>query len=391
MKSSVKKPLAILLAIVLIIGVTACGAKPNGTDSAKRSTVDAEDSATDSATASRNALLAELSKADYYDYTKYAPEQLYTSEQISSVDRYISSEITGKERNVMVNLLMTLSEDDRVNAAYIDSDNNIYATSQSVKDSVILLEKNSDGIYEYPDGTLCFIGSDHDRYSTANLGTRGSSGTGPFQRIISKTGYSAETVYVRLGTNGTDIKELIPTVTQEESAAYVYIGGALPSQVDAGMQHSRTNDNWSLVLRSDGGADAFSYRFKSNQNAYLKFYVPSDGNVTVACYAYDMNNVPQNYSLTRTAAGWKTNGSGCALKRLTTIGQKPENTALGEYHLNAAWTNAMIGQSLTNLQTWGAAQTDTTKIESYPSSSPKVWVTNLTQYSAETDNIDLRK
>jgi len=297
---------------------------------------------------------------DSVNYTNVIPSQVFTQAEIDSVQKHISPEIVGRERDVMTNVLLTLDEEDRENAVFVDANNNVYATSKELKNATLLVEE---------------------------IPTRGKGG--PYRRVVSPTGYCWETAYVRLGTKNTDM--YVPNSTE---TPYLYLGGTSSTsiEVDAGVQYSYSNDNWALYLKDSTGSAAITnaqYRYKANQDAFLKFYAPSNNNVTLSCTAICTDGIQRIQSYTKQVDGWRTNGTGCKVKRATTIAQTSENFNSTSYHKNAHWRNAQLGTSGTsgNYFSWNNI---TPVFTSFPANSPKVSVVYISN-SEEKDTIDLTK
>lgn len=86
------------------------------------------------------------------------------------------------------------------------------------------------------------------------------------------------------------------------------------------------------------------------------------------------------------ATGWKSNGIGNSFKRVTSIGQKPENLSNKSFIKGVKWSNSYIG-TISNKHKWSAS--DTLKYISYPNNK-KVSV-KYVNAGEETDTIDLTK
>lgn len=223
----------------------------------------------------------------------------------------------------------------------------------------------------------------------SNLTALAAGGTGPYRRVTSKAGTTsqpytyvescvilptASNVYEKKGTNDT---------------AYVYLGGSgNGNEIDAGLQHSPTYDNWSPIILCKGTVyhPADTERFKGGQTVKLVFYVRANGKVVLKVSG---TTVSGTYKTITTycdnATGWKVNGVGNVMKRVTSIGQKPENLNSGSYLKNISWSNSYIGTS-SSKHRWLA--NDTNSYITYPNKT-KVSV-NYINAGTETVSIDLR-
>jgi hypothetical protein len=170
--------------------------------------------------------------------------------------------------------------------------------------------------------------------------------------------------------------------------AYIYIGGTGSTgvEVDAGLQYSQTYDNWAFYMKVGSGTPyTTTLRFKANQDAFVKFYVPSNGNVALSVTAYDTSNTKKTISHTMAATGFNQNGSGCRIKRCTTIAQNNQNFSSGSWYENAHWYFCKIRTSSTSNHTW--ASSDNYQVTSYSDSTHVV--VDYVSASEETDNIYL--
>lgn len=300
--------------------------------------------------------------------------------EMSAIERQISPEITGEERAVIAQVMKTLDPEDRENAVYIAENGKIYANKPELKE-VIKWEKVKGNIYRDPEGNVCAFPEEETLGNNATDSDVGilSSG-GPYRRIRSITGYTWTSSYFHLA-GGADIHE------SAGDTGYIYTGGigSTGIEVDAGLQHSPTYDNWSFFLSVNHDPYTTTPRFKSNQNAFVKFYVSSNGYVTLSVSAYDVNNTWRTISYTRAASGFYTSGSGCRIKRCTTIAQTNQNFSSGSWHENAHWYSCKIGTSSTSNHTW--LSSDNYQITNYPDSTHVV--VNYVSASEETDNIYL--
>lgn len=215
-----------------------------------------------------------------------------------------------------------------------------------------------------------------------------TGGTGPYRRITSLAAYSWEAAYVHL-PGGSEISDHNYTGYQDYNGdtGHVYMGGWGQSggNVDAGLMHSTYYDNWAPIFNIAGvGVISYPERFASNQDVYLKFNIPSNGNIqlSVSGKLYGSSTVT-TYTHVEAASGFVYNGSNI-LKRNTTIGQKTENLSSGSWIHNVHWYSSQIGLSSTNYHSWQAADT-----YSYCTYTSEVVSVSYVNAGEETDNIDL--
>lgn len=181
------------------------------------------------------------------------------------------------------------------------------------------------------------------------------------------------------GRGGADVHEA------SGDTAYVYTGGVGSTgiEVGAGLQHSPTYDDWAFYLKAGSNKYTTTPRFKSKQDAFVKFYVPSNGNVALAVTGYDVNNTKRTIIHVLPTSGWNANGSGCQVKRCTTIAQTNQNFSSGSWHKNVDWYSCKLGTSSTSNHDWQS--TDNYEVKNYPNSTNIV--TNFVNWHEETVNI----
>lgn len=286
---------------------------------------------------------------------------------VSSIEKQISPEITGEERVVIARIMETLEPEDRENVIYIAADGKVYANKPELKNDIIKWDKVKGNIYRDLKGNMRAFPEEE---TFASEGTRASgagilAAGGPYRRIKSITGYSWFSAYVHLaGGEEIEIKQSLG------DTAYVYTGGTGSTgvEVDAGLQYSQTYDNWAFYMKVGSGKPyTTTPRFKANQDAFIKFYVPSDEKVTLSVTAYDTSNTKKTISYTMDATGFNQNGSDCRIKRCTTIAQTNQNFSSGSWYENAHWYSCKIGTGSTSNHTW--AKTDIYQTTSYPDST----------------------
>lgn len=174
--------------------------------------------------------------------------------------------------------------------------------------------------------------------------------------------------------------------------SYVYTGGrsSTGTEVDIGFLHntnagSSSSGNWGAFRRVAGGAiDAAPIRFASGQTVYWKFYVPQDGQIALYFEAIpDGESAKIAYTIVGQATGWKKDGTGNIIKRITHIAQPETDLKTGSYMKNILWKNSRIGLSDSNSAPWLSAQTEGSCL--FPNSN--IVNVDFVDYSQETVNI----
>jgi hypothetical protein len=209
--------------------------------------------------------------------------------------------------------------------------------------------------------------------------------TGPYYRVYSPIpndanvpGFSYAEAIVTLQTSTQII--LNP---DSNSTAFVYLGGwggkSTGGAADAGFMYNRVKQDWSpfIAYRTPTGTKflASSVRYKAGTKAKLCFSVPQDNTLSLHWEGTPVdNNSPTSGSLevkTFSGYGWRADGRGCVLKRVTSLGQKPEDLDSGETHAGVVWQEIKIGTNATNAQVWDDAALGGGR-QSYPENSQKV-------------------
>lgn len=216
-----------------------------------------------------------------------------------------------------------------------------------------------------------------------------AGGTGPYRRVSSNAGTKSQP-YTYMETTVTlpsksNIKE------NGKDTAYVYIGGSgNGTEIDAGLQHSPTYDNWAPIINCNSvySHPSDTDRFKGGQTVKMVFYVSADNKVVLQVSGTtDKGQYKTITTYCNTATGWKANGIGNTMKRVTSIGQSPENLSSGSYILGVKWANSYIGTTSSKHQ-WLANDTLASGSICYPNKT-KVTV-NYVNAGEETVSIDLR-
>ncbi len=223
------------------------------------------------------------------------------------------------------------------------------------------------------------------------FGASASAGTGPYRRVSSKVGTSS-TPYTYVESKVTlPVAANVKEASGTNDTAYVYIGGSgNGTEIDAGLQHSPTYNNWAPIILCKGVVyhPTDKDRFVAGQNVTMAFYVSGDNKVTLKVTGKVTTGQTKTIVINcNNATGWKANGVGNSFKRVTSIGQAPQNLNNKSYIKNIRWYDSYIG-TISKKHKWLAG--DTLKYISYPSNSKKVTV-NYVNAGEEVDTIDLTK
>lgn len=289
------------------------------------------------------------------------------AQALEAMNQYIDDAVVGEERAVMQEVLLRVDPEERENVVYIDENDNVYATDPALKAGLTV---------EYSmDDVLADIDMVTDDIMPLD------AGNGPYRRIDTKNGYSWMSGYVYLPSAGNNL--YVANTTNE--TPYLYIGGTSTSEVDAGMQYNSGNQNWSLFISVDGSASSYTTRYQADQSVFLKYLVTGANKVEVQATGYNVNGTKVTYVKSATASGWNTSGSGCCLKRVSSIAQKTQNLSSGSYMKNVSWSNWNIGTSSTNYATWSQANTNQNMV--YPSSTYVKYT--MSNYANESVSITL--
>jgi hypothetical protein len=151
-------------------------------------------------------------------------------------------------------------------------------------------------------------------------------------------------------------------------------GGATP--IDAGFIYNEEEHDkpaaevaysWTLFLRSGGSDKAvdFNLRYAAGTTATLEFYVPQNDMVAVRANGqFARPGAAGSQSgitmLDGGATGWRQNGSGNILKRVTSMAQLPKSEAFdtGARVSSVIWSNIVVGGSAGAIAAWETGQTE---------------------------------
>ncbi|MVP01337.1 hypothetical protein EDM21_17715 [Paenibacillus sp. N10] len=309
----------------------------------------------------------------------------------------IAAGIAGSERQLMLDVMKNIPEEERENVIYIDDNGQVYANKPELKDVFVKTDPSADHTVTVNGGEKFTLLNESTKVRqqaapsaiTPLAGYACGNAGGPYRRVFSQPGYSwwSGKVYLPSSTNN----EVYVNNTNSNDTPYIYTGGHASngaSEVDAGFQYSKTYNNWAHSIFTGGQYyHNTSFRFKAGQTLTFKYYVPADGQVALyaAGVRYD-NNAADNYTVVTNAAGWKKSGAGNEIKRITAIASNdPQPYDTGSYLNNVKWSASMIGTSSTSNHQWLAA--DTGGYCSYPNSTQVS--TSFVNAGEETVNIKM--
>ncbi|WP_339240966.1 hypothetical protein MKX40_09295 [Paenibacillus sp. FSL R5-0517] len=290
------------------------------------------------------------------------------NELIKRIEVNIDSSITGNEREVIADVMARLDEEDRENVIYVAEDGAIYSNKMELKETTEVYDLVENNVYQSASGkelvgpgvSTDFSASaikDDTQISPAAEVPNSSGGSGPYRRVFSNNGYNWLSTYVTI-PGAPYVKGNVST-----DVPYVYLGGwgSNGNGIDAGLQYSTAFDNWSPTTLANGAMVPSTTRYRSNQDIYMKFYVTNPNECTLAVSGITTTGEQLTTTIVRSGvSGWDKSGIGMRVKRMTTIGQKPENMNTGSSIKNVRWHDITVGYySGSNLiySSWGSGQT----------------------------------
>ena len=285
-------------------------------------------------------------------------------------DYFIDPNVSGKERQILIEVMDSLDPEDRENVVYFDENGDIYANRPELKEvwedatqtgDPVFDSTTSDSFIDSEDGAATqSMNSQNslDATMAAPAYTCGNDG-GAYRRSWSKPGYSwyAGKVYL---PSASEIKDGTAAGGNGQSV-YIQTGGhALngASEVDAGFLHGTTYGDWAPVLTVANQGKKFGARLAEGQTIYFKFYVPRDNEVAFFIQGKKKgSNTVTTETIIHAARGWKSNGAGNTIKRTTSITSNRTYNS-GNFVKNVKWSESFIGTSSTSNSKWLAAQSE---------------------------------
>jgi hypothetical protein len=362
------------------------------------------------------------------------------------VEQWIAPEIQGHERDVMREIIRLHPVDARENVTYIAADGTVYGSNLQSK-NVQTAVPAGNGLYTY-DGIESFSPSTSIEGTSTNVSspsltlatnvaspsltlatnvaspslTLGSKRQGKYETcgfnvsaittptFLSQVSGSTTGAFVRIKSslnsnnygwsrfqgepNAVSIYEVgsIDTV-------YFYAGFSDPFELDGGIQHSKTNNNWSLFTNYDNRQIS-----RTDHSRYLRVNkitveVIKNGLVRTTVDGNGMGLEPLSQSQDRDVPSARLNGLGHRVKHVTSIAQTPTNPNSGS-SVSGGWSKCILGT-----HSWN--RVDTYRRELNPSlllnkdKTPKVSTTFPAPnaqgvfpasgtYNSHTDSIDLK-
>lgn len=324
---------------------------------------------------------------------------------IERQDFYIDPRLESEEKEIMRRIMMALEPADRENVIYVDENRKIYANRMELKDDLKKLTRLNSSQYIDQEGNIITLPEQNEKTDyrvpsvfgdlpTSSLlqsSSCGNENSGPYRRFLSKAGTTSSpnawvSTMVYLPSKTNDINANNQSANGD--TAHIYLGGS-PAQgrsVDAGVFHSSTYDNWAAFIKDSGVSNPYTYvpRYSSNQTINMKFHIPQDNQVALTISGTNVNGVKTTTTWVENVNGWKSNGVGNTMKRVTSIAQKPQNLNNGSYLKNVRWSQTLIGKSSSSNHTWAAG--DTAGSCYYPNDS-SVFSINYINQANETVNI----
>ncbi|WP_028309054.1 hypothetical protein [Desulfitibacter alkalitolerans] len=307
---------------------------------------------------------------------------------------YIDASIMGEEKQIIYDVIKNLPASDRENVIFFAEDGTIYANKPELKESWTQYEKVEGNTYQDQEGNILIGPMDEGQSSELiTIQSYTCTGTeGPYRRVHSKSGYAWYGGNVYLPSKAkNEVKDQNYSGGNRDTS-YIYTGGRSSSgiEVDIGFLHNTNagtngNGNWGAFRRVAGGTMySAPVRFAPGQTIYWKFYVPQYNQIALYFEAIpDGDTTKISYTIVGDATGWKKNGTGNIIKRITHIAQPQTNLTTGSYLKNVRWSNSKIGLSDSQSTNWLSNQTGGTCL--FPNSS--IVKVNFADYSQETVDI----
>jgi hypothetical protein len=303
----------------------------------------------------------------------------------------IDPEIQGIERQAIADIMSTLPEDWRENVILITDNNEIYVNRPELRSVLSSTMLSRDGVLETADGRrmAAFQGAAAPKSpdNLAPLAACSNIGTGGYRRLSSKVGggLSSLTKYAYSKAIIGLPSESSGGITADLSfeTPHVYLGGTgagVSTEVDAGFMYFKdstyTSGGWELITNV-GGVYTYGVVLSPGSSPTLEFLVPADDYVALRTWGGIVHPISTGpLTIAAYAAGWKTNGVGNTLKRVTSIAQLPgqQDFSTGA-RLAVDWNFALIGASPTLAHNWSS--TDTSSDCFFPTSAVTLGMTDL--------------
>jgi len=207
-------------------------------------------------------------------------------------------------------------------------------------------------------------------------------GTGAYREVCSEIGYGFESaaVYLPSAAKG----EIY--IGEQGDTPFIYMGGYVPTAVDAGFIYSATYDNWAPFISAEK-----TWTLCEDIHPHCK-RIPGGTSIWIAFEANQQNQTVGLYWDCDTCTGTLSFSSKnqidvqvsqSVLKRITSIAQSHQNFGTGSNITNVQWTDCQIGMSLVDESSWDSSSTGA--FVNYPDKN--VVQVYWEDQSDETDNI----
>lgn len=269
----------------------------------------------------------------------------------------IDKRLPVEEKEVIREIMEQLEPEDRENVAYLSSEGKIYTNRMSIKTSI-----HNDILKEITD-RIAYIG------------------IGAYRSVSSREGYSwvnnkvylperGSNLYINPATQGKNKDARSPQYSND--TPYIYTGGTSSTKVEvnAGLQYNTVSNDWSLMLCSSDNEKnpiIFTSKIQTGQEVALKFYCSVDNRVVVSVIGYDKQGKKKQFAIVRDSKGWRKDGTGCTIKRVTNMAQAYNDFNTGSYIKNVKWSQCLIGVSSNKCSLWSLK--DGYHFEVYPAHS----------------------
>lgn len=318
------------------------------------------------------------------------------------IDRHIDATMPPDDRAVIRKIMLRLAPTQRQNVIYYALNGRIYSNRLELlayaKDYHRIPGTRNQYLTEHGSVAMQEFGpkpTDFSLGASPILGTPpGNGNSGPFRRVYSRPGYSVSNASVYVPCYNYNI--------HVGNSGNVYTGGwsNYGAAADAGFELNTFGGYYTAFMLTSSWK-ASNIRFGCGQNLGMTFFVLDPGDLELAASGYDIygtygtativSQVPSN-------EGWTIQGTGCVLKRMTTIAQRSQNFYDGEYYVVnsnlqplAYWSNATLEYYSNAYQQYilvGWNQTSTGGFQDWPADQSKIRVIYVNQ-GTEYDGIYL--
>lgn len=325
---------------------------------------------------------------------------------------YIDSRLPDKDRAVLKNVMMSLDKEDRENVLFIDEDGWFTANRLELieefkrqnegkfdKDGKLKKKEKSSTTYEknkeseVTDENIVSIASTGYQHPSIQLP---SANSGPYRRVMSKSGYSRLTANIYLPNKAAGEAYMNPNAGISCDKGYIYTGAVTDyGQIDMGLALNYEagpyswDETWGMFVHGHSHElEPAEYgNFKMGTTVFFKYYTPQDNQAALFVSGKDKygNNIAKTLVVAVSSTKkFKSSGSGMKIKRVTSVGQTEgyENLTTGSYIKNAGWNDVKIGTTSgsevlmngTNTESFGGYKIENVLVDYTDQANEKVWV-----------------